>query len=137
MSLHCIHVFRRWFENILLCCICIFRLAFIRKKIKLKLQKKRNYINFCPHLTSFKQNYITARRSVKKRILQRSGEGNQLTENNDNQGETEEVEQHNQNMTKEDYPNLFENLFDQKLALLQFKLFLRGFLSIKYTFLLD
>ena len=63
-----------------------------KKKIKLKLQKKRNYINFCPHLTSFKQNYITARRSVKKRILQRSGEGNQLTENNDNQGETEEVE---------------------------------------------
>ena len=30
--------------------------------------------------------------SIKKRILQRSGEGNQLTENNDNQGEAEEAE---------------------------------------------
>ena len=67
--------------------------------------------NFRPHLTSFKRNYITARRSVKKRI-QRSREGNQLTENNDNQGEAEEVEEHNQNMAEEDYPNLFENLFD-------------------------
>ena len=38
--------------------------------------------NFRPHLTSFKRNYITARRSVKKRI-QRSREGNQLTGNND------------------------------------------------------
>ena len=64
------------------------------------------------HLTSFKRNYITARRSVKKRILQRFGDGKQLRENSDNQGEAEEVEEHNQNMTKEDYPNLFENLFD-------------------------
>ena len=38
--------------------------------------------------------------------------GSQLTENNDNQGEAEEVEEHNQNMAKVDYPNLFENLFD-------------------------
>ena len=43
--------------------------------------------------------------SVKKRILQRSEEGNQLTENNDNQGESEEVEEHNQDMAKEDCPN--------------------------------
>ena len=50
--------------------------------------------------------------SVNKRILQRSGEGNQLTENNDNQGEAKEVEEHNQNMAKEDYPNLLKNLFD-------------------------
>ena len=63
--------------------------------------------NFHPHLTSFKRNYITARRSVKKRI-QRSREGNQLTENNDNQGEAEEVEEHNQKMAEEDYPNLFD-----------------------------
>ena len=69
-----------------------FEVSFYKKKIKLKLQKKRNYINFRPHLSSFKRNYITARRSVKKRIPQRSGEENQLTENNDNQGETEEVE---------------------------------------------
>ena len=55
--------------------------------------------------------HITDRRSVKKRI-QRSREGNQLTENNDNQGEAKEVEEHNQNMAEEDYPNLFENLFD-------------------------
>ena len=50
--------------------------------------------------------------SVKSRILKRSGEGNQLTENNDNQGEAEEVEEYNQNMAKEDYPNLFESFFD-------------------------
>ena len=43
--------------------------------------------------------------SVKKRILQRSGEGNQLTENNDNQRGAEEVEEHNQDMDKEDCPN--------------------------------
>ena len=67
--------------------------------------------NFCPHLTSFRQNCITARRSVKKRI-QRSPQGNDLTENNDNQGEAKEVEEHNQNMAEEDYPNLFKNLRD-------------------------
>ena len=50
--------------------------------------------------------------SVKKHILQRSGEGNQLTENNNNQEEGEEVEEYNQNMAKKDHPNLFENLFD-------------------------
>ena len=50
--------------------------------------------------------------SVKKSILQHSGDGNQLTENNGNQEEAEEVEEHNQNMAKEDYSNLFENLFD-------------------------
>ena len=50
--------------------------------------------------------------SVKNRILKRSGDGNQLTENNDNQGEAEEVEEYNQNMAKEDYPNLFESFFD-------------------------
>ena len=49
--------------------------------------------------------------SVKKRIIQRSGKGNQLTEN-DNHEEAEEVEECNQNMTKKDYLNLFENLFD-------------------------
>ena len=54
--------------------------------------------NFRLHQTSFKRNYITARRSVKKYLLQRSGEGNQLTENSDNQGEAEKVEKHNQNM---------------------------------------
>ena len=35
--------------------------------------------NFRTHLTSFKRNYITDRRSVKKLILQGFGEGNQLT----------------------------------------------------------
>ena len=35
--------------------------------------------NFRTHLTSFKRNYITDRRSVKKPILQGFGEGNQLT----------------------------------------------------------
>ena len=64
------------------------------------------------HQTSFKRNYITARHTVKNRLLQCSGEGNQLKENNDNQGEAEEVEEHNQNMAKEDCPNLFENLFN-------------------------
>ena len=49
---------------------------------------------------------------VKESILQHSGDGNQLTENNGNQEEAEEVEEHNQNMAKEDYSNLFENLFD-------------------------
>ena len=44
--------------------------------------------------------------------MQRSGEGNQLTKNNDNQGETKEVEEHNQNMAKKGYPNLCENLSD-------------------------
>ena len=48
----------------------------------------------------------------KKRILNRSRKRKQLTENNGNQGEAEEVEEHNQNIAKEDYPNLFENLFD-------------------------
>lgn len=67
---------------------------------------------FRTHLTSFKRNYIISRRRVKKRILQRFEEGNQLTENSDNQGEAEDVEEHNQNITKEDYPNLFENFFD-------------------------
>ena len=50
--------------------------------------------------------------SVKKHILQRSGEGNQLTENNNNQEEGEEVEEYNQTMAKKDHPNLLENLFD-------------------------
>ena len=67
--------------------------------------------NFCPHLTSFRQNCITACRSVKKRI-QRSREGNKLTENNGNQEEAKEVEEHNQNMAEEDYPNLLKNLRD-------------------------
>ena len=49
---------------------------------------------------------------VKESILQHSGDGNQLTENNGNQEEAGEVEEHNQNMAKEDYSNLFENLFD-------------------------
>ena len=71
-------------------------------KKKNKLQKK-----FSPRLTSFKRNYITARRSVKKEI-KRSREGNHSTENNDDQGEAEEVEEHNQNMADEDYPNLFK-----------------------------
>ena len=35
--------------------------------------------NFRTHLTDFKRNYITDRRSVKKCILERFGEGNQLT----------------------------------------------------------
>ena len=35
--------------------------------------------NFRTHLTSFKRNYITDRRSVKKLILQGFGEENQLT----------------------------------------------------------
>ena len=49
--------------------------------------------------------------SVKKHT-QRSREGNQLTENNNNQGVAEKVEEHNQNMVEEDYPNLFGNLLD-------------------------
>ena len=49
---------------------------------------------------------------VKESILQHSGDGNQLTENNGNQEEAEEVEEHNQNMAKEDNSNLLENLFD-------------------------
>lgn len=67
--------------------------------------------NFRPHLTSFEQDYITARHSVKKHI-QRFREGKQLTENNDNQREAEEVKEHNQNMAKGDYLNLLENLLD-------------------------
>ena len=72
--------------------------------------------HFRPYLTSFNQNYITVRRSVKKRI-QRSREANQLTDNNGKQGEADEVE-HNQNMAEDDYPNLFEDLLDYRLTLL-------------------
>ena len=53
----------------------------------------------------------SARCRVKKHT-QRSQEENQLTENNDNQGEAGKAEENNQNMTEEDYPNLFENLLD-------------------------
>ena len=65
---------------------------------------------FRPHATSFKQNYFTVRRSVKK-LIQRSREGNQLTENNDKQEESEDVEELNENIPEEEYPTICENLW--------------------------